>query len=229
MLFALGVVASALIATGSLNAQQPGDAAAAAGAAAGSSPAAPQTATPAAAQLSPEAEALRKALSALAAGLTEADRNEHAALSSFYELRGFAPLWLTPAGAPTSKALDVAAEIKRADEWGLDAGDFALPAGIEKRGAEGSAATAEAIAADEIKISLAVLKYGRYARGGRIANPSEQLSTYLDRQPQLLKPEAILDGIAAADRPEAYLRGLNPAHPQFEKTPPEISGPPRCA
>ncbi len=31
------------------------------------------------------------------------------------------------------------------------------------------------------------------------------------------KPEAILDGIAAADDAAAHLRGLNPAHPQFEK------------
>ena len=62
-----------------------------------------------------------------------------------------------------------------------------------------------------------MLKYGRYARGGRIVNPSEQLSSYLDRRPQFVAPKAILDGIAAADEPDAYLRGLNPAHPQFEK------------
>ena len=75
----------------------------------------------------------------------------------------------------------------------------------------------ERVAANDIEISQAVLKYGRYARGGRIMNPSEQLSSYLDRRPQLLKPEAILAGISAADDPAAYLRGLNPAHPQFEK------------
>ena len=75
----------------------------------------------------------------------------------------------------------------------------------------------ESVATNEIEISQAVLKYGRYARGGRIMNPSEQLSSYLDRRPQLLKPEAILAGISAADDPAAYLRGLNPAHPQFEK------------
>jgi murein L,D-transpeptidase YcbB/YkuD len=72
-------------------------------------------------------------------------------------------------------------------------------------------------AEDEVAISLAVLKYGRYARGGRIVNPAEQLSSYLDRRPQLLKPQAILEGIAAADAPDAYLRSLHPAHLQFEK------------
>jgi murein L,D-transpeptidase YcbB/YkuD len=169
---------------------------------------APETAQAAnaAAPLAPEAEALRKALAALPAGDTDEDRSEHGALLAFYETRSYAPLWLTEAGAPAPKAALVAAEIGRADEWGLEPKDFTLPSG-------GTGAAA----ADEIAISLAVLKYGRYARGGRILNPSAQLSSYLDRRPQLLKPQAILEGIAAADGPDAYLRGLNPAHPQFEK------------
>ncbi len=159
----------------------------------------------------PEAEALQKALVALPEGQTDEERNERAALLAFYEARGYGPLWLTPQGAPTPQASAVFAEIARAGEWGLDAGDFVLPA------SETAPASLEATAADEIKISQAVLKYGRYARGGRIMKPSEQLSSYLDRRPQLLKPGAILDGISAADDAAAYLRGLNPQHPQFEK------------
>lgn len=161
----------------------------------------------------PGAEALHKALSALAAGETNEERNEHAALLTFYESRNYQPLWLTPQGALTPKASLLIAEIKRADEWGLDPHDFLLPAGL----ASDAASTPEAAAADEIEISLAILKYGRYARGGRIMHPSAQLSSYLDRRPQLLDPKSILDGIAAADAPDAYLRGLNPSHPQFEK------------
>ncbi|MBI4724704.1 MAG: hypothetical protein HY765_06925, partial [Rhodomicrobium sp.] len=82
--------------------------------------AAPATATP-------EAEALRKALTGLAAGDSNEERNEHAALLSFYEMRGYAPLWLTPSGGLTPQASLVAAEIKRAGEWGLDPRDFPLP------------------------------------------------------------------------------------------------------
>ncbi|MBI4725041.1 MAG: L,D-transpeptidase family protein, partial [Rhodomicrobium sp.] len=33
---------------------------------------------------------------------------------------------------------------------------------------------------------------------------------------QLLAPETILEGVTAAAQPDAYLRGLNPPHPQFE-------------
>ena len=167
--------------------------------------------TAAQAPASPEAEALRKALAAMPEGQTDEERNERAALLAFYEARGYAPLWLTPLGVPSPKGSAVFAEIKRAGEWGLDAGDFRLPL-IDVVGAP-----FEVVANDEIKISQAILKYGRYARGGRIVNPSEQLSSYLDRRPQLLKPQAILDGISAADDAGAYLRGLNPQHPQFEK------------
>ena len=159
----------------------------------------------------PGAEALHKALSALAAGKTDEERNERAALLAFYEARGYAPLWLDPQGVPAARASAVFAEIGRAGEWGLDAGDFPLPS------VDAIPAPPERAATNEIEISQAVLKYGRYARGGRIMNPPEQLSSYLDRRPQLLKPETILAGISTADDAAAYLRGLNPAHPQFEK------------
>ncbi len=164
---------------------------------------------------SAEAEALRKALSGLSAGPSDEEQNEYAALMSFYESRRFAPLWTAPQTGFTPGAIAVAAEIKRSRDWGLDPRDFSLPAGL---GAEGAAAQSpDEMAGAEIKLSFAILKYGRYARGGRIINPSEQLSSYLDRRPQLLKPRAILDGIASSDQPDAYLHGLHPKHPQFER------------
>ncbi|MFZ1107185.1 MAG: L,D-transpeptidase family protein, partial [Rhodomicrobium sp.] len=158
-----------------------------------------------------EAEALKQALSAVPAGSTDEERNERAALVSFYESRGYASLWVDARAAYTPKGSAAAGEIERAAEWGLDPRDFALPAGA------GEAASLESAAAAEVKTALAILKYARHARGGRIVNPSEQLSSYLDRRPQLLKPETILEAVAAADRPGQYLRGLHPAHPQFER------------
>ena len=162
---------------------------------------------------SAEAQALLKALTNLPAGNSDEEKNERAALVSFYESRGYAPLWLESPEGFNARAAAIASEIKQARDWGLDPRDFPLPAGI---GAANAKTSPEYRAADEIKISLAVLKYGRYARGGRIIDPSTQLSSYLDRRPQLLKPQAILDGIAAAEEPDAFLRGLNPKHPQFE-------------
>ena len=175
---------------------------------------APPASAPAPAVMSPQPEtplaaAIRHALAALPAGDTDEDRNERAALIAFYELKAHAPLWSTSDGAP-ARAAAVIAELMQADAWGLDQRDFtvSIPA---------AAAAPDVLARSDIEISRAVLKYGRHARGGRIINPAEQLSSYLDRRPQLLKPASILDGIAAASEPDAYLRSLHPVHPQFEK------------
>ena len=65
---------------------------------------------------------------------------------------------------------------------------------------------------------LAILKYARYARGGRIIDPTILLNSNLDRKPQLLDPEIVHQGaIASAEEPDVYLRGLHPKQPQFEK------------
>lgn len=188
-------------------------------------PTPPPPAESPAAQPDETQEALRKRLAALAQGTTDEERAEHAAIVSFYEARKLAPLWLTSPAGLSPRAVALVSEIKRAHEGGLDARDFSLPieqdnpgAGSRTAGAATKAAlTPEQVAESEVGLSLAVLKYGRYARGGRIIHPAEQLSSYLDRRPQLLKPSLILDGIAAADNPQAYLRGLHPQHPQFER------------
>ena len=106
-IFALGVAAVASATAGLLHAEQPD-------AAKNAAPAAVDGAIPsksageatlagaiAPAPATPQAEALRKALSGLAAGDSDEERNERAALMSFYEARGYAPLWLRPEGGLT--------------------------------------------------------------------------------------------------------------------------------
>ena len=56
----------------------------------------------------------------------------------------------------------------------------------------------------EIKLDLAILKYARFARGGRF-NPPE-LSDLFDQAPPLRDPKTVLAEIAAADAPDAYLQ-----------------------
>ena len=43
------------------------------------------------------------------------------------------------------------------------------------------------------------------------------LTSEFDRKPQLIDPERVITEIAAADAPDAYLRGIHPKQPQFEK------------
>lgn len=142
------------------------------------------------------------------AGLTKgANPDDLAALAAFYASRSD-PLWMTEMGF-TAKGQAALFEIGKADDWGLDAAAFELPR------AEALPANEEAEALAEIKLDLAILKYARYARGGRLT-PSE-ISALFDVAPPLRDPKTVLAEIAAADAPDAYLRSLHPKHEQFAR------------
>ena len=125
-----------------------------------------------------------------------------------WELRN-EPVWITPTGF-SAAARAVHAEIGRADDWGLEASAYRLPALVQ-----GAELTREQLADAEIALSLAVLEYARHARGGRTDPLS--LSRNLDRKPQLLDPRSVIETAAFTDNPDAYLRALHPQHPQFER------------
>jgi len=163
-----------------------------------------------AAKQTPSAGALRGKFAGPAA--TEADEQsakELAALNAFYEARNYAALWFGETGL-NAKGADLVKAIETADDYGLEAADFALP---PREGAFDP----DRIASAELMLSKAALLYARYARGGRIMKPAEMLNSNLDRKPQLLEPKSVLDGLAGSDTPGAYLVSLNPKHPQFEK------------
>ncbi len=136
---------------------------------------------------------------------------ERAVLSDFYAARRDAPIWLSEAGL-TDNGAALGAEILKANDYGLEAKDFELPA-IPPA----SQLDAEKIGKADVEISLALLKYARYARGGRIIDPAILLNSNLDRKPQLIDPEIVIKGAAEAADAAAYVRGLHPKQPQFEK------------
>lgn len=155
---------------------------------------------------SPELVELRKMLPDVAA---RARRDVAAAVSAFYEARAGSLLWVSARGF-SDEGKAVIAEIGKADDWGLRARDFALP-----RPSVGKMTHEEAAQA-EIALTLAVLKYARHARGGRIAKPA-RVSKLLDHKPPVLPPERVLADIAIAEAPDAFLRALHPQHEQFAK------------
>src|SRR6476660_7148778 len=137
-----------------------------------------------------------------------ADAKDLAALEAFYAERSGPPVWITPMGF-SAKAQTAINEIGEADDWGLSAAAFELPpAGDLPK-------TADAQAVAEIKLQLAVLKYARFARGGRV-DPST-LSELIDQDPPLLDPKIVLTVLAAAPAPDAYLQSLHPKHEQFQR------------
>jgi L,D-transpeptidase YcbB len=131
-----------------------------------------------------------------------------AAATAFYNAHSGPLLWLTESGI-SERGYSVIAEIRRADDWGLRARDFALP-----QLADGSSSP-EVAAAAELELTLAALKYARYARGGRFSDPSS-ISKLLDHTPPVRRPEDVLAAIVASATPDAYLRSLHPQHEQFE-------------
>jgi len=141
------------------------------------------------------------------AGLrSKADPTDLTALQEFYLNTNATPLWITDMGL-SARGQSALFEIEKADDWGLDAAAFELPRAFDlPPGLNDEAAT-------EITLDLAILKYARFARGGRL-NPRE-LSAVFDEAPSLRDPKTVLMEIAAVRSPDIYLQSLHPKHEQF--------------
>ena len=158
---------------------------------------------------SPALTAVRKKLSELAGRTDAAPANAEdlAAATAFYNARSGSLLWVTESGI-SERGNSVTSEIRKADDWGLRARDFALPQ------LPAGAISPEAAAAAEIAVTFAVLKYARHARGGRFGDLSS-ISKLLDYKPPVRPARDVLTEIAASYAPDAYLRSLHPQHEQF--------------
>ena len=136
-------------------------------------------------------------------------REDRDAALKFYDGRKGEPVWVTEAGGLTRAARALLVELDKAADYGLPADAFKVPAWV-------SAAAPRADLADtEASLTLAALKYARYARGGRM-DPAA-LSAAIDRKAQLLSPAKVLEQLATSNAPDATLRKFNPQNPQFEK------------
>jgi murein L,D-transpeptidase YcbB/YkuD len=128
------------------------------------------------------------------------------AVIEFYSTRA-EPLW-TKDGSYTDKAKAIIAELRHADDWGLEPADFSVADLATGAGSDAQGAA-------EAQLVLSALKYARFARGGRLDPVA--LSNILDLKPPVKDPKTVLVELADASDPGAYLRGLNPRHPGFEK------------
>lgn len=133
---------------------------------------------------------------------------ERAAIRNLFGCTNHRPLWSTASG-PRPVAAALIGELRRADDWGLAAKDFEVPASLPEN------PSSEARAAYEVALSAAALKYTRFAHGGRIPDPPAQLASYLDRRPARPDPENVLLELATTTAPDAYLRDQHPRQPQF--------------
>jgi murein L,D-transpeptidase YcbB/YkuD len=147
-----------------------------------------------------------QALVADAAPRDEQQTKERDALRAFYERRDAEPLWVGPTGF-NDRARALVAEFGRADSFGLNPADFALPS------LDAPNPSKQDLANAEIALDVAVLKYARQAKGGRVDPTTVNHQLY--EHPAVPEPGAVLPDIATTSDPSAYLRSLHPTHPQF--------------
>jgi murein L,D-transpeptidase YcbB/YkuD len=140
------------------------------------------------------------------------DAPDRDAVAAFYAGRECKPLWVDRTG-PTRAADELIAELKHADDWGLKSSDFAVPS-LDVLKVSGKWSDDQTLAA-ELEITAAALRYAHQAQGGRIPEPDTQLSSYIDRQPELSNAEDILAQLSQTPNPGAVLRSLHPRHEQF--------------
>ena len=145
--------------------------------------------------------------------LADYDGADRTALLEYYEKTLGEALWVSKEGF-NAAANALIEEFKKADDWGLSSTDYKIPSLILK---SGGTFDYEDLADAEIKLSLTAMMYARHARGDRIENPTEQLTSYIDRKPQLIERPKLLEALAAATDRGAFLRSLHPKHPQFER------------
>lgn len=144
---------------------------------------------------------------------TESDEaaGEDDALRSFYKDHRGPLLWVDSNGL-NARAHSLLLEFANADAWGLDASAFNL----SQRAPTGDL-TPDAQADLELNLSRLALLYARHARGGRIMSPADMLNSHLNRSPQLRDPNEIIQELAKAPDPAAYLTSLHPKHLQFQR------------
>jgi murein L,D-transpeptidase YcbB/YkuD len=154
--------------------------------------------------------AIRNRLSEKFPGTGNVSR-EQRALIDYYSVPETGLLWVDEKGL-SPRAKSVMEEIGKADDYGLRSADYDLP---KPDGFDPSNPTpANWLADTEIKISFAVLRYTRDARGGRL-DPL-RLSKNLDPTLALPVPRQVIESIATHSEPAVYLRSFHPDQPQFE-------------
>ena len=133
-------------------------------------------------------------------------RADRDAAMKVYEARQGAPAWVDDAGFKSS-AVALMTEIKSAESYGLQASSFKLPAETWGNGVKPTPAQ---LVEAETGLTLTALQYARHARGDRVDPMS--LSKLIDRKAQVYEPASVLTELAAAQKPDAYLRALHPSH-----------------
>jgi len=133
-------------------------------------------------------------------------KKERTVVEAFYASRGFAPLWIEN-GAGNGRAKAAIGHLTAADADGLDPSDYPTPDFK-------AAATPDALAEAELKLTASVLTYARQAQAGRIhfSRVSADIS-YTPAAPEI--PE-VLAKMADTKNVDDALDSFNPPQPGYK-------------
>jgi murein L,D-transpeptidase YcbB/YkuD len=127
-------------------------------------------------------------------------KGERAAVEKFYVAREFAPLW-TQAGTLTASAKGVIARLRDAASEGLNAADYPVPEFT-------AAATPDALAEAELKLTASMLDYARQAQSGRMHWSQVSADILYPEHPT--DPAEVLANVTSAKDASAALDSYNP-------------------
>jgi murein L,D-transpeptidase YcbB/YkuD len=134
-------------------------------------------------------------------------KGERAAVEKFYTAREFAPLW-TQAGAVTASAKGVIARLKDAASDGLNPADYPVPDFT-------AAATPDALAEAEMRLTASTLDYARQAQSGRMHWSQVSADILYPEHPT--DPAEVLANVTTAKDASAALDGYNPPHKPYRE------------
>lgn len=138
------------------------------------------------------------------------------AMKAFYGERNDAPIWVSKDGL-NAKAIAAIAHITAArEDWGLDTSRIELPK-LKAEGEPGAAPSEEDRAAAELAMSRAALAFHLLARGGTIYDAPKEISSYLDRRPQIRDRKGMLEEIARTDDMADYFAKMHPQQAEFKR------------
>jgi murein L,D-transpeptidase YcbB/YkuD len=132
---------------------------------------------------------------------------ERTAVEKFYGVREFAPLW-TQAGSLTESGKGVVARLKDAASDGLNAADYPVPDFT-------AAATPDALAEADLKLTASMLDYARQAQSGRMH--WSQVSADISYPEHPTDPNEVLANVTSAKNASAALDSYNPPQKLYKE------------
>ena len=133
-------------------------------------------------------------------------KQDRAGIETYYKAHDYKPLWVTD-GAANARAKAAIAYLGQVETVGLDSADYQAPD-------FSSAATADTLAEDELKLTATILTYARQAQIGRIH--FTRVASDIDFNLVPPEPADVLNKLATDANTAAALDSYNPPQPEFK-------------